>query len=79
MRFCKRWSCCAGLLPMRTPPFATDDDGRWGSSAPASPSHADATPAPLLHDAEAVGPSEELVEALCSLPQLPTLPVTTVR
>ncbi len=31
------------------------------------------------HDPEASGPAEELVEALCSLPQLPTLPVTTVR
>ena len=72
----------AGLLPMRAPPFDADQDDSWYGSAPASPSWAAEgadQPGLQLRAAESGGPSEELIEALCSLPQLPTLPVTTVR
>ncbi len=69
---------------MRTPAYASDCEGSWDGSSPASPlgyaaDHPGWPPALPLHDPEASGPAEELVEALCSLPQLPTLPVTTVR
>ena len=67
---------------MRAPAFAAGHDGSWDGSLPASPlgfSDADqGMPPALLHDPEASGPAEELVEALCGLPQLPTLPMTTV-
>ena len=67
---------------MRAPAFAADREGSWDGSSPAPPlgvAAEDMIASSLLHDPEASGPAEELVEALCSLPQLPTLPVTTVR
>ena len=69
---------------MRAPAFVADLEGCWDGSSPASPLGSAADPdthalPPLLSDLEASGPAEELVEALCSLPQLPTMPATTVR
>ena len=48
-------------------------------SLPSSPQGYAADPSLFWNDAEEFGPSDELVEVLCSLPQLPTLPAATVR